>query len=314
MPSPEEHSGYQESFLGHGDLSIPILPIIDRSKYDLTELIDHPGQFVLDYHNYSVIMDEKRKFPILTAANIDGSMIKILKDKEGVKGWKKDPRINESFQWGTDLYEAEKSDFDKGHMAKRKDVQWGADKETAVKAAKSTFYYTNAIPQHLRLNRAIWKSIEHYILEKEAVKHQLKITVLTGPVLDDLNPEFVTPVKGEIIKIPILFWKIIYYTQGNGQLFRTAFLVSQKELLERNGIVKKSPNTRSTRGGDDPQRFLSYKNAATYQIEVEVIEKLTGLTFPAAGEKFKDTRYIRRILKEVITRGDEEITIKNLIL
>jgi len=317
MPTPKESLGFQENFLGNGKLNIPLLPIIDQSKYDLAELIGQPGNFVLDYDNYSVIMDKSRKFPILSASNIDGNLFKTLERKGS---FKKDRRIDKSSQWGSDLYSADKSDFDKGHMTKREDVQWGDESDSAKAAAISTFYYTNAVPQHHRLNRATWRSIEDYILKSETVKNSLKVVVFTGPVLHEKDPEFVTLVKNETIKLPVLFWKIVYYTSDDNKLFRTAFLVSQKELLERENIVKKVRVTRSSETGVDKQYFQKFKKAETYQVRVDLVEELTGLNFSDAGENFEESRPTKLILKNVNVRNsktgeeEEKVIIKNLSL
>ena len=317
MPPINDNHGYQEDFLGSGTNQIPLLSIIDRDKYKLVELINDAGNVILDYKNYSVIMDKERKFPILTATNVIGKQFKTV-DREG--SWKKDKRIDPNSQWGNALYGADKSDFDKGHMTKREDVQWGNNEDEATEAARSTFYYTNAVPQHCRLNRAVWRSIESYILKKEAVKHNLKVIVLTGPVLDDEDPEFVTLVKDEKIQIPVLFWKIVYYLKDDNALCRTAFLVSQKDLLEDNGIVKRSTITRSATDTSGEQYFLRFKKAATYQTGVGLIEDLTGLKFPDAIEYYEEKRPRRLIEQEVNARSSEtgedtlEIKIDNLII
>ena len=190
MRKQQENPGYQDDFLGDDDLRISILLIVDPDKYEIAKLKDSPGKVTLDYDNYSVIMDKERRFPILTAANIDGTKFRRV-PRAG--SWKNDKRISADEQWGSKLYKAKFSDFDKGHMTKREDVQWGKDDESATAAAKSTFYYTNAVPQHAALNRSVWRSIERYVLKSETVKHQLKVTVLTGPVLAHHDPRFVTP-------------------------------------------------------------------------------------------------------------------------
>ena len=314
MIEQQENLGYRDDFLGDDDLRISILLIVNPQQYEVAKLKDFPGKVTLDYLNYSVIMDRERKFPILTASNVDGAQFKRV---ERAGSWKKDKRIDEDDQWGSALYKAEFSDFDKGHMTKREDVQWGTDEEIATEAAKSTFYYTNAVPQHALLNRSVWRSIERYVLKSETVKHQLRVTVLTGPVLHHLDPEFVTPVKGARVQIPILFWKIIYYTKEDGTLCRTAFLTSQKDLLESDGIIRKSPKIRSITKEED--YFQDFKDAETFQVRVDLIEELTALNFPAANENYQDDRPNKLIFDQVNVgaraRGMGAVEeIKNLIL
>src|SRR3546814_8573174 len=120
----------------------------------------------------------------LTATNIDGLQFKKVPRKDS---WRKDTRISKEFQFGKELYTAPKSNFDKGHMTKREDVQWGETFGIAFNAANSTFYYTNAVPQHNDLNRVIWRSLEDYILHHETKKNELRLCVFTGTVLTVSN-------------------------------------------------------------------------------------------------------------------------------
>ncbi|MDH3651842.1 MAG: DNA/RNA non-specific endonuclease, partial [Saprospiraceae bacterium] len=185
--------------------------------------------------------------------------------------------------------------------------------EEAIKGAKQTFFYTNAAPQHLKVNRSIWRRIEDYILKKEAVKHNLRINVFTGPIMTEDDPDFVTPVNDEIVQLPITFWKIVYYTSEEGILHRVAFLVGQKYLLEKHKIVKRRRPKKVRR-----DRFINFKKADTYQVNVQTIEELSGLTFPQAVDAYHDERPIKLVLSSVnVRRGSKvvkEEDVKGLIL
>jgi endonuclease G, mitochondrial len=63
--------------------------------------------------------------------------------------------IDNELQGCPELYSTAHCDFDKGHMVKREDVQWGHSIAVASKAADSTFFYTNAVPQHAKLSQQI---------------------------------------------------------------------------------------------------------------------------------------------------------------
>ncbi|MBK8429509.1 MAG: DNA/RNA non-specific endonuclease [Lewinellaceae bacterium] len=78
--------------------------------------------------------------------------------------WQLDPQ-DPWTAMGSSLYSAHKSDFDKGHMTKREDAQWGQSDEEARNGALSTFYYTNAVPQVARLNQQLWRGLEDYIFK-----------------------------------------------------------------------------------------------------------------------------------------------------
>ncbi|MCB9263959.1 MAG: DNA/RNA non-specific endonuclease [Lewinellaceae bacterium] len=255
---------------------------------------------VLHYQNFSLVQNARRRFPIFTAANIDGSLFKSLSREDN---WQLDPRIDENHQWGPSLYSAEKSDFDRGHMAKREDVQWGHTEEEARRGALSTFFYTNAVPQVAKLNQQLWRSLEDYILKTEAVNNGKKIALFTGPVLSDRDPVFVTEVDGQRIHIPTLFWKVIYFTKSDGRLYRVGFLMGQEELLAKQGLVEAPKKSRSIFVSEEERLFMEFKHADIYQVNISTIRKLTKLIFTAAREPYKDKRPVNLIRKEVQSRS-----------
>lgn len=265
----------------------PILGMSHRS--DLAPVNDNDKSSV-NYLNYSVQLSASRKFPFFTASNINGQ---LLKRASRATVWKKDERVKE-YQWGTELYSAAKSDFDKGHMTRREDVQWGKTPVLAQKAADSTFFYTNAVPQHKDLNQVIWKSLEDYILNTETRKESLKVCVFTGPVLSPNDPPFITEVKGERIQIPAIFWKVVVYPKSDGKLYRVGFMMSQRKLLIDNGIVEVLPQVTA-----EDQRFMQFEDAETYQVNISLIEQLADLKLPEAIDSYKDIRSSKLVIKEI---------------
>ena len=294
------YKGFIENFLGEKHL-VP-LPELNTHLQESLAPVKGTLDNILRYPNYSVLQSATRRFPILTATNIDGKLFQTISRKDVGGSWKKEKRIKSSHQWGSELYQAENSDFDKGHMTKREDVQWGLEKEQAQFAAKETFYYTNAIPQHKDLNQVVWQQIENYILHDKTVDDRLKINVFTGPVLSPNDPFFVTEVRDVKVQIPVLFWKVVYYIKMD-ILHQVSFLVGQKEVLERNKIVESS--LINTRGGLTTT-FTDFEDTETYQVEIGLLENLTGLTFPYAIDAFQDDRPQKLILQEVTVRGGGE--------
>lgn len=290
--------GYKTDFLGPG-LQVR-LPRLNRKLRAAVAPVTGSRDNVLHYQHFSLIQNAQRRFPIFTAANIDGSLFKSLGRDDN---WQLDPRIDENHQWGPSLYAAEKSDFDRGHMTKREDVQWGPTDEEARRGALSTFFYTNAVPQVAKLNQQLWRSLEDYILKTEAVNDGRKITLFTGPVLSDLDPEFVTEVDGQSIRIPTLFWKVIYFTKSDGRLYRVGFLMGQEDLLLKEKIVRPPKRSKSIFLTEEEQLFMNFKHADTYQVNIGTIRKLTKLSFTAAREPFKDDRPITLIRKEVQSKS-----------
>lgn len=312
MKDDELFQGFDSCFLKDGrvDEEVSLPKLGPEMQKDLV-LIPGNDQAIFHYIHYSLQLSRSRKFPIYTATNIDGN---LLKKAERAASWKMDTRAK-NFQWGSTFYSAPKSDFDKGHMTRREDVQWGATVELAQKAADSTFYYTNAVPQHKNLNQKIWKSLEDYILHKQCDPNDQKICVFTGPVLSKDDPDFVSNIKNETVQMPVLFWKIVVYPKKDGKLYRVGFMMSQRQLLEKDDTIKtKLKRSRS-------EDYMNFDQADTYQVNVSLIEELTGLTFYAAIDSYTDKRSIQLVLSQIdtsITRIGHSmrnsITIQNIIL
>jgi endonuclease G len=283
--------GYLEDFLDPNQRID--FPQLNKQQLEDVAPVDGTDDNILHYVNYSLQLSSSRRFPYYTASNIDGKLFKKAPRKDS---WRRDERIDANFQWGPELYRADMSDFDKGHMTKREDVQWGDSIAFASLAADSTFYYTNAVPQHGRLNQRIWRSLEDYILHTEAKDNDLRICVFTGPVLSNNDPWFVTEVKGENLRIPTLFWKIVMFRRSDGKIYRVGFLMSQETLLLENGIAEQREEA------VEDELFMKFKDADTYQVNVRTIERLTGLTFAKGIEPFTDDRSIKLILDEVDVR------------
>lgn len=294
MSLPSNYRGYREDFLGP-EYKVRF-PWLSRQLRDAVAPVQGSRKNVLHYQNFSLVQHAHRRFPIYTATNIDGKLFKRLPRHDR---WQLDPRIAKHHQWGPSLYKAEKSDFDRGHMTKREDAQWGQTEEEAKAGAISTFYYTNAIPQVPKLNQQLWRGLEDYILKKEVVDSGLKIAMFTGPVLSDTDPVFVTDVEGQEVQLPTLFWKVIYFRKSDGEMYRVGFLMGQEELLEEQELVKSRRVSRNIFPTEEEQLFMEFKKADVYQVNIGTIRTLTKLRFSAAKEPFKDKRSIALIQKEV---------------
>src|SRR5262249_660347 len=157
------------------------------------------------------------------------------------------PRVDKNFQLGPDLYK--NNNLDRGHLVRRQDPDWG---DVAKQANEDTFHFTNCSPQYSTLNQGSWNDLEDYILHN-AVPNGLKLTVFTGPVFraDDLV------YRGALI--PADFWKVVVMVKDDGQLSATAYMQTQKALIET--------------------LEFAYGPYRTYQVPVTTTETLTGLDF-----------------------------------
>ncbi|MDO3425530.1 DNA/RNA non-specific endonuclease [Chryseobacterium sp. APV1] len=290
MKSKMLFQGYDENFILNKIVSLPKL-----NEEQINDVVrDKDGNDIIKYINYSLQLSATHKFPFYTATNINGLLFKKVPRKDN---WRNDDRV-EGYQWGKELYSAPKSNFDRGHMTKREDVQWGETIGIALNAADSTFYYTNAVPQHKDLNRDIWRSLEDYILHTETKQNELRVCVFTGPVLSRSNPYFVTPINDKQIQIPSLFWKVVVFQKEDGNLYRVGFMMSQNKLLSKNAIIEELES--------DNELFMQFDDADTYQVNISLIEDITGLEIPKAIDSYSDERSLKLILKEIDIDPDLE--------
>jgi endonuclease G len=268
--------GYKKDFLGKD--TIIDFPKISNKK----DVLPVKGKVApLDYIHFSLFMSKARRLAYFTAVNIDGTK---WQDNARVGTFKNEPKIKAEEQLGDPLYKAKKSDFDKGHLVKREDPEWG-DKALSKKAGTGTFVFTNCAPQHKKLNREIWQELENNILHTGAVGEDFRINLFTGPVLSYTDGEFVTAVGGEHIKIPNLFWKVVVWKKKDKKTYAVGFMQSQEKFLLDGGIIKKPMKISALRTVREEDIFehLEFKDGNTYQVPIEQIEKLAGLSFDWKG-------------------------------
>jgi endonuclease G, mitochondrial len=255
-PDYGNRRGYDPDFLGTGPKSVPLPRLSDAVRDDATinREAGSPGEHVLPYHHFSVVMSKRRKLAYFTAVNVDGAKRVHEVERENDR-WFLDPRIGKDEQAGEAVYAD--NPLDRGHLVRRLDPAWGDTLEQAKVANDDTFHFTNCCPQHkdFNQNKTSWAGLEDYVLDN-AIAQDLRVSVLTGPILSDQDP----PYRG--VQLPRQFWKVVAMVKEDGSLSATAYLLSQESLLE----------------DLEGFGFGAYK---TYQVAVRKIEELTGLDFGA---------------------------------
>ena len=219
-----------KGFLAKGFLSFetPLPSLTKKLARQTVPLTDNPTSNVLDYFYYSIIQHAIRKMPIVSAINVEGNVDDRKDSSKRVDRWLQDNRIDPDTQLN-DAYYA-KSGFDKGHMSRREDADYGAKAADALLAANMTCMYTNACPQVPKLNRApgLWGDLEKIILEQGVKKEdgaESKICVYNGPVFLDSDPVY------QSIQVPLRFFKIVVWLNGKNEKKTTAFILSQEDLV-----------------------------------------------------------------------------------
>ena len=273
---------YKSDFIEGFTIELPSI----LQQQDVAPLLTGHGHMI-NYHHHSVAMNKKRKQAFFSASNIDGSSWQPI---ERAGDFIKDTaNLDAAFQLGDELYKAiaagrgRKNDFDEGHLTSFQEVLWGNETDRQ-KAGNDTFFFTNCVPQHSLLNRGAWKSLEQYITKKGTDDRDDKVSVFTGPVLSTRDPFFIKKVGGEFIRIPVAFWKVIYYHHSN-RLNAVGFMMSHKNLLLDEGTVTYDREEVLERGmiEEEEDVFMNFPKATTYQVKVELIQKATKLEFDLKG-------------------------------
>lgn len=273
--------GYNPRFFS--GLRLPLPKLTAAQKKLRASLLAKPKSYELKYTHFSVVQNKKRGFAFYTATNINGNSWKILVKKEA--DFKKEADIASNHQTGNELYEFHqsltKNDFDKGHITKLQDPQWG-DEQTIRQAAADTMKFVNCLPQHQKLNRGAWKSLEDYIVKKFTRKTGIdgrKVTVFAGPLLLPNDPYYIDKINGKSLQIPCYFWKVIVYPNRQNILSAVGFLMSQRNLLFKSGFV--TAKQEGVRKGLRVERdfFSDFKSGEPYQVNISFLEQATGFSF-----------------------------------
>lgn len=255
-PDYSNRKGYDPSFLGEGERSVPLPELSEELAADAALRTDaEDAGYVLPYHHFSLVMSKERKLAIYTAVNIDGALRPTI--RRDPDRWAFDPRLPIEAQTGEAVYAD--NDLDRGHLVRRLDPAWGED-GVAKAANDDTFHFTNCAPQHADFNRnaSLWAGAEDVILE-HAANEKFKVSVFTGPVFSDQDEEY----RG--VRLPRQFWKVVVMAKSPGLLSATGLLLSQESLIDGLEVAVKEE--------------FALGAFSTFQVQVSEIERLSGLSF-----------------------------------
>lgn len=291
-----ERNGYDPNFLGTGGLAVPMPTLTAKAKSNMLKISGASGE--LKYWNYSVVLNKKRGLAFFSAANIDPS---LGKGNRAGDGWIRDTRVDKidrTAQIGNEFYAKQKeleaedrtnNPFDKGHLTRREDLQWGRTEKLAKRNGDDSFHFPNCAPQHFEFNQArkvngIWNRLEQ--MTTEVAGDGAQFCVFNGPIFDApisvpgedgklrLNlrgkPKADPVIKG--IAIPKLFYKIIVWPEGKA-LRAAAFVVTQEDLLAKLEPTSRAKEASALEAG------LTEDEVRLYQVALVDLEHVTQLSF-----------------------------------
>lgn len=236
-PDYASRPGYQAGFLDGFNVPMPGAPLDEVLKKGNKAL-------VLRYHHYSLVMHERRRLAMWTAANVDYGEEKRWRTREefGTDTWKPEPRIPIEQQIeDTEFYDPARK-FDRGHLVRRDDVAWGNTKKEEEFGNSDSFHWTNCTPQHEQFNRdlfqyhGLWGQLENHIA-KQAGFVQNVLILFAGPILDKDDPkrDFGSGIR---VQVPMVFWKVVVAVDDTGDepvLRAYGFVLDQTDAINQYG-------------------------------------------------------------------------------
>ena len=282
-PVYTDRQGYDPQFLGTGAWMVPLPALSDALAplAAINSLATGEPRYVLPYHHFSVVLNIERRLAFYTAVNIDGAS--SLRLRRETDHWFFDPRVPQQQQTGEGVYQD--NPLDRGHLVRRLDPAWGPSAAAAKIANDDTFHFTNCTPQHHEFNagQTLWAGLEDYILDN-ADNLKFRVNVFSGPALAVDDDQY----RG--VQLPRQFWKVVTMVKQGGEMSATAYLLSQEQLIQGLEIA--------------PEAF-SYGAYRTYQVPVQRIEDLTGLSFGSLADADPFGREEAAILAREVTRPEE---------
>jgi endonuclease G len=119
----------------------------------------------------------------------------------------------------------------------------------SLQAMTESFYLSNIAPQNPSLNRGAWAKLEEEV--RKWVLERVDLIVITGPVFGVGS----TVIGASPVRVPVAFYKVIF-----------------------------DPFRREAIGFVYPNSPPASSNIADYQVPVEQIEAVTGMTFISAKQ------------------------------
>lgn len=289
--------GYNKKFLGKS-LGFPTL-----NKSYLAPLVNGRGNEI-KYIHYSAFVHKERLLPLMTAVNIKGEAYSAP-IRAGDEPWGFCEQIDIKYQLAGSFYSNDLNTFDRGHLVRRVDPCWG-DTDLSLQAEGQTYRWINCTPQHKKLNQkgGVWYELEQHVLENGVKNKIADISVFSGPVLDNNDKIFIKKYKGNDLKIPIVFWKVIVWKKNNGKLYAVGFMMSQYEWVKKKLKDVTAPQAillrrKLSKLEDDYFEKLKFNDHKTYQVSLRAIEKATGIKFNWSNVSFPYKAHAFKAIKAI---------------
>ena len=202
------------------------IPVLHSGEKE--EIVRHEG--------YTVSFNPDYKIANWVAYELTGREVKSRKSERSDK-FMPDPALKGKTALNDDYT---RSGYDRGHLAPAGDMKWSA------RAMQESFYLSNIVPQHPKLNRGIWKDLEERIRDWAVADSALLIA--TGPIIR----KHLKRIGKSGVAVPDSMYKVIISPYGK-EPEGIAFLFANKDY------------------GRVPLSSLA--------VPVDSVEKITGIDF-----------------------------------
>jgi endonuclease G len=228
--------GYDPAFLPGFVIGLPKPSAALRAE--LAPRLDAPAEFVLPFAHFSTAVHAPRRLPVFAAVNLDGREKALAGRMPKRPNWSYDPRLADEHQLDDSIFS---SMLQRGHMAARDYVYWGAD---VAAADVHSFTLSNVCPQIGAFNgNREWAMLERNVIAL-ATAGQLRVSVFAGPVLarrdplyDSLRGDHSDAIVGSGIRVPVRFWYIVAWVKAQ-ELQVRCFLLDQSDDIDEAGPLE----------------------------------------------------------------------------
>ncbi|KAJ1099475.1 hypothetical protein NDU88_004576 [Pleurodeles waltl] len=223
------------------------------------------GAEIRHYTNHALSYDQEKRIPRWVIEHISKSKVVGTADRQHCK-FKPDPNISPIFSATNEDYW--KSGWSRGHMAP------AGNNKFSTQAMAETFYLSNIVPQNYENNSGFWNRVEMYCRDLTAKFDD--VWIVSGPLTlpetgDDGKRKVIYPVIGkDDVAVPSHLFKVILARRGK----------TEPEPLVLGAFVV-------------PNRPISFSHQLPeFQVDIEELEKMSGLTFFPRLDKAKNCKNI----------------------
>ncbi len=176
-------------------------------------------------HGYALGFCPDRGQPLWAAYQVAAAVRDV--DFQRPEFFTDDPRLPEALRIGTRGFgKVGGTSYDRGHMV----PNFAINTQFGRAAQFETFLMSNILPQAAKMNRGVWKNLEHGIVKAYAPMRK-HVWVMTGPVFGP-NPPVIERPNGKRVPVPEALFLIVadperYPYDAPGNLNILALLVPQ---------------------------------------------------------------------------------------